>query len=119
MHLIKVVKYLSGAIFEMTGAHGINIYQNNGAAAGQEVPHVHFHIIPRRQDDNAMSPWNRSKIDPEQLKQIAEEMGKNLKPISSSTVKLSSNTSVSKKTSKPKRKGKPVKVKRRNSTNSP
>jgi len=118
-HLIKVVKYLSGAIFEMTGAHGINIYQNNGAAAGQEVPHVHFHIIPRRQDDNAMSPWKRSKIDPEQLKQIAEEMGKNLKPISSSTVKLSSNTAVSKKTFKPKRKGKPVKVKRRTSTNSP
>ena len=62
---------------------------------------------------------NNNGISFQNLKQIAEEMGKNLKPISSSTVKLSSNTAVSKKTSKPKRKGKPVKVKRRTSTNSP
>jgi histidine triad (HIT) family protein len=119
MHLIKVVKYLSGAIFEMTGAHGINIIQNNGAAAGQEVPHVHFHIIPRIQDDKSIGPWNRKKIDPEQIKKIAEEIGKNLKPISSSTVKLSSNNTVSRKNSKPKKKGKPVKVKRRTATNNP
>lgn len=26
---------------------GINIWQNNGKMAGQEVAHVHFHIIPR------------------------------------------------------------------------
>ena len=26
---------------------GMNIWQSNGAAAMQEVPHVHFHIIPR------------------------------------------------------------------------
>ena len=109
VHLIKVVKYLSGAIFEMTGAHGINIYQNNGAAAGQEVPHVHFHIIPRRQGDQAVGEWKRNKIEPEQLKQIAGEMSKNLKPISS-TVKLSSSKTVSKKKAKPKIKGKPVKL---------
>jgi|TARA_Y100000034_G_scaffold19925_1_gene22677 histidine triad (HIT) family protein len=114
MHLMKIVKYLSGAIFEMTGAHGINVYQNNGAAAGQEVPHVHFHVIPRRQGDQAIGEWKRNKIDPEQLKQIASEMGKNLKPIGS-TVKLSSNTAVSKKKPKAKRKAKPVKLTKKRS----
>jgi len=30
-----------------TKAHGISVVQNNGKAAGQVVPHVHFHVIPR------------------------------------------------------------------------
>jgi histidine triad (HIT) family protein len=30
---------------------GFNILQNNGAAAGQTVNHLHFHIVPRRQGD--------------------------------------------------------------------
>jgi len=109
-HLMKVVKYLSGAIFEMTGAHGINVFQNNGAAASQEVPHVHFHIIPRFQDDKSIGEWKRNQIDPEKLKQMAEAMGKNLKPISS-RVKLGSTTlKVAKKKSASKKRKKPSKV---------
>ena len=29
------------------GVESFNIQLNNGPDAGQEVPHVHFHIIPR------------------------------------------------------------------------
>jgi diadenosine tetraphosphate (Ap4A) HIT family hydrolase len=119
IHLMKVVKYLSGAIFEITGAHGINVFQNNGAAAGQEVPHVHFHIVPRFQDDKAIGEWKRNNIDPEKLKQMAEAMSKTLKPISS-RVKLGSTTPkvtrkkiVSKKQKKP---SKVIKVTKRKKT---
>ncbi|MFT8325012.1 HIT family protein [Oenococcus sicerae] len=35
---------------------GINILSNNGAAAGQSVPHSHWHIIPRYQDDGLDLP---------------------------------------------------------------
>jgi len=115
-HLMKVVKYLSGAIFEMTGAHGINVFQNNGAAAGQEVPHVHFHIIPRFQDDKAIGEWKRNKIEPEKLKQMADAMGKTLKPISS-RVKLGATTpKVTKKKVVSKKPSKVIKLTKRKKT---
>ena len=27
---------------------GINLIQNNGAVAGQDAPHFHLHVVPRR-----------------------------------------------------------------------
>ncbi|KKA28383.1 hypothetical protein TD95_000168 [Thielaviopsis punctulata] len=38
---------MSKALARATGVHDWNIVQNNGAAAAQVVPHVHFHVIPR------------------------------------------------------------------------
>jgi diadenosine tetraphosphate (Ap4A) HIT family hydrolase len=29
------------------GATGLNIFQNNGIDAGQHVPHLHVHVVPR------------------------------------------------------------------------
>jgi histidine triad (HIT) family protein len=46
-HLIVTVKKLAAAVRQATAADGIYIAQFNGAAAGQTVPHLHFHIVPR------------------------------------------------------------------------
>lgn len=35
---------------------GINVLQNNGVLGHQAVPHVHFHVIPRRAGDGWMPP---------------------------------------------------------------
>ena len=37
---------------EKLGADGTNIMINNGPASGQEVPHLHIHVIPRYFDDH-------------------------------------------------------------------
>lgn len=31
---------------------GMNVWQSNGTAAGQEIPHIHFHLFPRELNDN-------------------------------------------------------------------
>jgi histidine triad (HIT) family protein len=42
--VLKIAKH-----YEKTLHCGINIWQNNKKIAGQEVPHVHFHVVPRRE----------------------------------------------------------------------
>ena len=45
--LVKV----SGALVKAMDCPCYNIVNNSGPEAGQEVPHVHFHIIPRKSGD--------------------------------------------------------------------
>jgi diadenosine tetraphosphate (Ap4A) HIT family hydrolase len=52
---------LGGALMEVTGTKDFNVLQNNGRAAGQVVPHVHFHLIPRDPGDDLGYRWNAGK----------------------------------------------------------
>lgn len=45
--MIKTTKKIAAAVQEVTKAPGILLAQLNGAAAGQTVFHIHFHVIPR------------------------------------------------------------------------
>jgi hypothetical protein len=51
VHLFKVTMKLAGAIRRVTGCDDMNIVVNSGAAARQDEPHYHVHIIPRREND--------------------------------------------------------------------
>ena len=51
VHLFQVTMRLAGAIRRVTGCDDMNIVVNSGAAAGQDEPHYHVHIIPRRHGD--------------------------------------------------------------------
>lgn len=48
--VVLVVQKISSLAKEKLGAVGMNILQNNNRMAGQEVDHIHFHIIPRYAD---------------------------------------------------------------------
>jgi len=50
----KVAKGIVGVL----GLQGFNFTQNHGAVAGQIVPHLHWHIIPRKENDG-LQPWDR------------------------------------------------------------
>src|SRR6476620_5309841 len=51
IHLFKVTMQLANAVRKVTGTDDLNIVVNSGAAAGQDEPHYHVHIIPRREED--------------------------------------------------------------------
>jgi histidine triad (HIT) family protein len=57
----SVLPRLGRALLEVTGADGFNVLQSNGEAAGQIVPHVHFHLIPRTREDGLGYRWNAGK----------------------------------------------------------
>ena len=45
--LIARVKKVAAHLKTVLPCDGFNVLQNNGEAAGQTVPHIHFHIVPR------------------------------------------------------------------------
>eukprot|EP01090_Pellita_catalonica_P006039 TRINITY_DN1623_c0_g1_i1.p1 TRINITY_DN1623_c0_g1~~TRINITY_DN1623_c0_g1_i1.p1 ORF type:complete len:137 (-),score=20.33 TRINITY_DN1623_c0_g1_i1:14-424(-) len=62
-------------IAKAVGAADYNILQNNGAAAHQAVPHVHFHIIPKPDAEQGLGvKWPSKKGDGETLKKLAADI---------------------------------------------
>ncbi|MBE6123007.1 MAG: HIT family protein [Erysipelotrichaceae bacterium] len=52
---MKVIHRLSAQLVKNTGASGLNVLNNCGAVAGQSVEHLHFHLIPRYSENDAIS----------------------------------------------------------------
>lgn len=76
--IISVTKTVSEKVKYALGADGIRLSQSNGKMAGQEVMHLHMHIIPRYKDDGiSMSPTsvaNPAKASDEELKEVAQKI---------------------------------------------
>ena len=71
--IMAVVQKLAPKIKEAVGADGVLIQQFNGAAAGQTVFHLHFHIIPRK-EGVSMGPEGAKMADPGALAATAEKI---------------------------------------------
>ncbi len=50
-NLIVVAQKIAKAIIGALQTNGFNLELNNGAMAGQVIPHLHLHIVPRRPND--------------------------------------------------------------------
>ncbi|MFB6167209.1 MAG: HIT family protein [Candidatus Nanohaloarchaea archaeon] len=67
---------VAAAVEEAFKPGGINIDQNNGEMAGQEVFHMHFHVTPRYTGDELDISYNRSEL--ENGDEIAESIASEL-----------------------------------------
>jgi len=73
--LHQVAKRIAHAQMNGLGADGVNIMQNNGAASGQEVPHMHVHVIPRYSNDGHHWNWKPRKYKNfDEMSILAEKM---------------------------------------------
>jgi len=70
-HLHRIVKRVALAVKKATEADGISIIQQNGKAAGQEIFHLHVHVIPRFEGQKLMRFSETSEVDKEKLNQVA------------------------------------------------
>ena len=51
-HIFKIAMKLADALRKSgLKCEGVNIYLSDGDIAGQEIPHVHLHVIPRIRGD--------------------------------------------------------------------
>lgn len=77
--IMDAVQQVARAMARALKTDGINIHQANGAAAGQVVPHLHFHVIPRFEHDGHHWNWTPKSYDrPEEAQQLAERIRKEL-----------------------------------------
>ena len=66
--VMSTAKRLTDAIMKAFAPDGLLLYQNNGLGSGQEVPHFHLHVVPRREE----SDWG---FGPPHLAKLKESLG--------------------------------------------
>lgn len=82
-HIGEALPIVANAIKEAFHPDGLNIIQNNGEYASQSVFHIHFHLIPRYENDidGFGYHWetNESRIDDTLKAEIATQIASNIK----------------------------------------
>ena len=71
---MKLAKKLAAHLMDKLSADGLNVVQNNKAAAGQTVPHFHLHLIPRYENDGQHILWNPTSPSAEELKALCDNI---------------------------------------------
>lgn len=73
--MLKVSKAL------MKFGEGLNVIQNNKKLAGQYVPHVHFHLIPRFSNDGVTisEKWSSHRYKDKEMEDVANKIKSLLK----------------------------------------
>jgi len=54
VHIMAAVISVAKAVKQQLSPDGLNLIQSNETAAGQTIPHIHFHIVPRYSGDSVL-----------------------------------------------------------------
>lgn len=71
--LMVTVKKIGKLLKDKLGVEGYNVHENNDPIAGQEVPHLHFHLIPRLAADG-LEHWPGKSYLPGEAEEIIKKL---------------------------------------------
>ena len=82
MAVFEIVWKLAGAVETGSEVNASTIAIHNGSEAGQEVPHVHVHIVPRKKGDGAGPIHSMFKVKPklssQEMDSLCERIASNI-----------------------------------------
>jgi histidine triad (HIT) family protein len=62
--VMAAARRLARAMVNAFAPQGVLLYQNNGTGSGQEIPHFHLHVVPRRPDsDWGLGPPHIARLE--------------------------------------------------------
>jgi len=73
-----IVKKIAVVIKKVTNADGISIVQQNGKAAGQDIFHIHVHVIPRFEGKKIPHFGELTVVSRETLEKVAQKIRQQL-----------------------------------------
>ncbi|HOE89936.1 MAG: HIT family protein [Spirochaetales bacterium] len=73
-HLLVIAKKADAKLREVLGCAATNVVINNGEASGQEIPHLHLHIIPRYADDGKRLTFPKAHYDEGEIAALGKRL---------------------------------------------
>jgi histidine triad (HIT) family protein len=82
MAVFEITWKVTGAVEAGSQVNASTIAIHNGSEAGQEIPHAHVHIVPRKRGDGAGAIHsmfkNRPKLSPQAMDSLRDKIASNL-----------------------------------------
>jgi histidine triad (HIT) family protein len=82
MAVFEITWKVVGAAETGSQANASTIAIHNGSEAGQEIPHMHVHIVPRKRGDGAGPIHSmfksRPKLNPQEMDSLRDKIASNL-----------------------------------------
>lgn len=75
MEMTRVFKMLGKAMMDGLGVEGYSVFLDNKSAANQHVPHVHFHVVPRKEGDG-FERWAQSAYEEGEAEFVATKISR-------------------------------------------
>jgi histidine triad (HIT) family protein len=73
-NVARTAQRVAKAAVEALAPAGVNLVQANGPAAGQSVPQLHVHIMPRRTGDDVSLNWTPVPGDMKEIEAVAGKL---------------------------------------------
>jgi len=70
--MFVTAKKLCAVLVETLHAKGFNIFLAEGQVAGQNVPHILLHLIPRYDQDGLSFFWKAKSLSEDDMKNVAD-----------------------------------------------